>query len=250
MIPKLAPIAVLCACTLLALPTLAAAAPSGGAPAPGATPTAGEPAPPVAATPRTTSVAGSNGIAFSVRTGAFVGRASRVRGTAPARHTVTVQTLTPGGAWTSVASARTDRHGKFLARWTATHLGPYRVRVVLASAQARAASTSAASPIAGVMVFHPALATWYGPGFYGQRTACGQVLTHATLGIAHRTLPCGTPVAIMYDGRSIVVPVIDRGPYANGADFDLTAATSKTLGMTETSTIGEVALVGSRAAAF
>src|SRR6478736_1082416 len=67
------------------------------------------------------------------------------------------------------------------------------------------------------------LATWFGPGFYGQRTACGQVLTPAIVGVAHRSLPCGTLVKMSYRGRRLIVPVIDRGPYAhNGAAWDLT----------------------------
>jgi rare lipoprotein A (peptidoglycan hydrolase) len=63
------------------------------------------------------------------------------------------------------------------------------------------------------------------------------------MGVAHRTLPCGTPVAIDYQGRSIVVPVIDRGPYGvAGADWDLTQAAAFALGMTETSPIGALPL--------
>jgi rare lipoprotein A (peptidoglycan hydrolase) len=77
-----------------------------------------------------------------------------------------------------------------------------------------------------------ALATWFGPGFYGQTTACGQMLTPATVGVAHRTLPCGTLVRVSYRHRRLVVPVIDRGPYAhNGASFDLTAGAARALGI-------------------
>jgi rare lipoprotein A len=65
-------------------------------------------------------------------------------------------------------------------------------------------------------------ATWYGPGLYGNRTACGQTLRPQTLGVAHRTLPCGTAVKFVYRGRSMVTRVIDRGPYAPGVDWDLT----------------------------
>jgi hypothetical protein len=68
-------------------------------------------------------------------------------------------------------------------------------------------------------------ATWYGPGLYGRRTACGQVLTPGTRGVAHRRLPCGQRVEFEWKGRKVVAPVIDRGPYANGADWDLTGAT-------------------------
>jgi rare lipoprotein A len=85
-------------------------------------------------------------------------------------------------------------------------------------------------------------ATWYGPGFYGHRTACGTRLTRHTLGVAHKRLPCGTNVALRYQGRTVVVPVIDRGPYSRGVDYDLTAATARTLGMRKTSRLGAAAL--------
>lgn len=65
-------------------------------------------------------------------------------------------------------------------------------------------------------------ATWYGPGLYGNGTACGQTLLPGTIGVAHRTLPCGTTVKFNYHGRSLVTRVIDRGPYTPGNDFDLT----------------------------
>jgi peptidoglycan hydrolase-like protein with peptidoglycan-binding domain len=78
-------------------------------------------------------------------------------------------------------------------------------------------------------------ATWYGPGLYGNRTACGARLRRSTLGVAHRTLPCGTPVTFYHRGRFVTVPVIDRGPFARGVEWDLTAATAKALGMASTS---------------
>jgi rare lipoprotein A (peptidoglycan hydrolase) len=77
-------------------------------------------------------------------------------------------------------------------------------------------------------------ATWYGPGLYGNRMACGGRLTHRTIGVAHKSLRCGTKVALRYRGRTIVVPVIDRGPYAHGVSYDLTEATAEQLGMTQT----------------
>jgi Lytic transglycolase len=65
-------------------------------------------------------------------------------------------------------------------------------------------------------------ATWYGPGLYGSHTACGQVLRPGTIGVAHRNLPCGTPVKFVYRGHQIVTTVIDRGPYSRGNAWDLT----------------------------
>jgi rare lipoprotein A len=86
---------------------------------------------------------------------------------------------------------------------------------------------------------HPTgIATWFGPGFYGQTTACGQTLTPAVVGVANRTLPCGTLVQVTYHGRTLTVPVLDRGPYANHADWDLTAGAAEALDVTDTVRIG------------
>jgi rare lipoprotein A len=76
-------------------------------------------------------------------------------------------------------------------------------------------------------------ATWYGPGLYGRHTACGQLLTADTLGVAHRSLPCGTTVKFVYHGRSVVTQVIDRGPYSHGNSWDLTLAAAEALDFDE-----------------
>ncbi|MGH3119320.1 MAG: septal ring lytic transglycosylase RlpA family protein [Gaiellales bacterium] len=88
-------------------------------------------------------------------------------------------------------------------------------------------------------VYRQAEATWYGPGFYGERTACGKRLTKDTLGVAHRTLPCGTNVDILYRGRTVSVTVIDRGPYTD-EDFDLTSRTAERLRFSGSGWIGVV----------
>jgi hypothetical protein len=74
--------------------------------------------------------------------------------------------------------------------------------------------------------------SWYGPGFYGKRTACGQAMTQTLRGVAHRSLPCGTRVTFRNpaNGRTITVPVVDRGPYVTGRQWDLTAGTCQALG--------------------
>jgi rare lipoprotein A (peptidoglycan hydrolase) len=86
-------------------------------------------------------------------------------------------------------------------------------------------------PTRGATNLGAQLATWYGPGFFGNRTACGQRLTTQTWGIAHRTLPCGTLVSLSLKGRRVTVPVIDRGPYS-GATIDLTSRTKSFLRFT------------------
>jgi len=77
-------------------------------------------------------------------------------------------------------------------------------------------------------------ATWYGPGLYGNRTACGQKLTRRLHGVAHRSLPCGSRVLLSYGGRFVAARVVDRGPYAHGAVFDLTSATARKIGLSST----------------
>ncbi|MDE3100783.1 MAG: hypothetical protein KGJ98_00955 [Chloroflexota bacterium] len=82
------------------------------------------------------------------------------------------------------------------------------------------------------------IASWYGPGFYGQRTACGVTLTPQTLGVADLTLPCGALVTITSTaGLRATVPVIDRGPYIAGRTLDLTYATRVALACTDLCTV-------------
>jgi rare lipoprotein A len=96
--------------------------------------------------------------------------------------------------------------------------------------------SSAAPASTAAKTVHPTgIATWFGPGFYGKKTACGQTLTPSVVGVANRTLPCGTLVKVAYRGRTATVPVLDRGPYSPiGADWDLTAGAAHVLGITET----------------
>jgi rare lipoprotein A len=65
-------------------------------------------------------------------------------------------------------------------------------------------------------------------------------LRKATLGVAHKTLPCGTLVDLYNNGQTVTVPVIDRGPFRSGTSYDLTYATARALGVTATTTIGAV----------
>ena len=83
-------------------------------------------------------------------------------------------------------------------------------------------------------------ATWYGPGLYGNRTACGKRLRRGTLGVAHKSLPCGTAVTFYRGGRFVTVPVIDRGPFRRGVAWDLTAATARKLGMASTARLRSI----------
>ncbi|HEY8082235.1 MAG TPA: septal ring lytic transglycosylase RlpA family protein [Solirubrobacterales bacterium] len=117
--------------------------------------------------------------------------------------------------------------GAFEVRWKPTRSGVYSVRAY--SIHDRRVKGSA-SPARRITAYRPAAASYYGPGLYGGALACGGTLQPDTLGVAHRTLPCGSRVRLRYRGRTISVPVIDRGPYAAGRDFDLTEATKARLG--------------------
>ena len=78
-------------------------------------------------------------------------------------------------------------------------------------------------PVGRVSVaWHTTQVSWYGPGFYGQRTACGEAMTQQLVGVAHRTLPCGTLVTFRWNGHTVRAPVVDRGPYVAGRLWDLT----------------------------
>jgi rare lipoprotein A (peptidoglycan hydrolase) len=71
--------------------------------------------------------------------------------------------------------------------------------------------------------------SWYGPGLIGNGTACGKTLTRTLIGVAHRTLPSGTLVTFKSGGRTLTVPVVDRGPYVSGRIFDLTVGACRIL---------------------
>jgi hypothetical protein len=128
--------------------------------------------------------------------------------------------------WTERDRALTGADGKFYLAWYPSRTGRYRARV----REVNASSNTLPSLSRLLYVYRRAVASWYGPGLYGNRTACGQTYTSRLLGVAHRSLRCGYRVTIRYHGRSITVPVVDRGPYVDGRDYDLTNATKKYLG--------------------
>jgi rare lipoprotein A (peptidoglycan hydrolase) len=113
------------------------------------------------------------------------------------------------------------------ARWTCLLATAFFLAIGAAPAQAATGGASASDgTTAGAGLSFTAMrvagATWYGPGLYGNHTACGETLTPKILGVAHKTLPCGTTVKLAYHGHYLVTKVIDRGPYSPGNAFDLT----------------------------
>jgi rare lipoprotein A (peptidoglycan hydrolase) len=77
-------------------------------------------------------------------------------------------------------------------------------------------------------------ASYYGPGLWGNRTACGQTLRKGTQGVAHRSYPCGARVAVYANARISIFRVIDRGPYRDGVSLDLTRASARRLHVSTT----------------
>lgn len=215
----------------LAAPTVAAGDP----------PTGGVEAPPPPATEGVISARGPQ-VAIATRAGTMLRKIAGFRGSAPASaagRTIAVERFDEdAGVWTAVAKATVGADGRYLARWRARTVGQFRVRAVLQSTSE--ATAASASPELAITVHRPAVATWYGPGLYGRRTACGVRMTRTLLGVAHKTLPCGTEVAVLYRGRRITVPVVDRGPFRRGTSYDLTAATAQALGFRHTARLGAV----------
>jgi hypothetical protein len=131
------------------------------------------------------------------------------------------------GRWQTVDRARTTRAGAFRLAFRPRAAGTLALVAVVAQDGMRRSAGR-------VNVFRPASASWYGPGLYGGKLACGGTLGPGTLGVAHKTLPCGTRITLRHRGHSVRVPVIDRGPFVAGREFDLTAATKQRLGFGST----------------
>ena len=83
------------------------------------------------------------------------------------------------------------------------------------------------------------LASWYGPGFAGKRTASGERFVPCKRTAAHLTLPFGTRLKVtnLGNGRIVRVRVNDRGPYADGRIIDLSRGAARALGMIRTGVV-------------
>jgi Lytic transglycolase len=111
-----------------------------------------------------------------------------------------------------------------LAQMSALERREFARRLSAAAANLAGLLPWALEPKSGVQVSVASVFTDYGRGL-----ACGGLLGRDQLGVAHKTAPCGTRITFTYDGRSITVPVIDRGPYVAGREWDLTGATASAL---------------------
>jgi rare lipoprotein A len=138
------------------------------------------------------------------------------------------------GRETAVRGVTTKANGTFALRWVPERTGSYAVRAYGAHSRRLRASHSVPRRVTAYRFAH---ASYYGPGLYGNGVACGGTLLPGTMGVAHKTLPCGTKVKLRYHGRSVTVPVIDRGPYVAGRDYDLTEAVKERLGFPGVGTV-------------
>jgi rare lipoprotein A len=177
------------------------------------------------------------------RIGAVLGMRVTFTGSLPgaAGHPVAVQRRDPRRGWVTIAEAPAGPDGRFSAVWTIDRVGLFATRAVL-DAPGAVQAASVQTPLISVTGYRAAKATFFGPGLYGRRTACGQRLTRALRGIAHRSLRCGTIVELVYHGRILRAPVVDRGPFAHGIRYDLTRATARDLGFSQTDVIGAAAV--------
>jgi rare lipoprotein A len=152
-----------------------------------------------------------------------MGRRAVVRGRIqPAGATVALQ-VRRNGRWVTLDRDRADAQGRYVLRNRMASPMSVRARVRVSRGPA------GKHGLGRLNVYRHALASWYGPGFYGRTTGCGGSLGTSQLGVAHKSLPCGTRVTLRHRGRVVRVPVIDRGPYAGAREYDLTAATARRL---------------------
>jgi rare lipoprotein A (peptidoglycan hydrolase) len=133
------------------------------------------------------------------------------------------------GVWLKVASGSAARDGSFKLSWRAPVSGRFLARAVTVGGH-RSGLTS--TPTTIVTVHKKTQATWYDQA--GTTSACGVKLRKKTIGVAHKTLPCGTLLDFSFRGKSIAVPVIDRGPFVSGISYDFTIEVAKRLGFVNT----------------
>lgn len=164
------------------------------------------------------------------------GGSARVRGkVAPAKtgRRVHLQVRTRK-RWKTVKRGVTRAGGVFRMKWKAPRAGNFRLRVKF---RGDTTASAAAARSWRVSAYRASHASWYGPGLYGNALGCGGTLSAGTVGVAHKTLPCGTKVTFRYRGRSVTAPVVDRGPYVGGREWDLTAGLKQKLGFGSTGTV-------------
>jgi rare lipoprotein A len=146
---------------------------------------------------------------------------------AQAGRVVRLQHHTSAG-WRTLTSGRTGARGGYRVGYAANTADGQRLRMLFGGDRGNARTVE---PAGTVRVLQPSLASWYDDG---GNTACG---FHAGLGVANRTLPCGTKVTMHYGGRTVDATVDDRGPFAGGREWDLNQNTASALGFAGVGTV-------------
>lgn len=103
---------------------------------------------------------------------------------------------------------------------------------------AKVQKTSFAPTDTKLRALQTGVASYYGPGFHGRRTANGETFNQNAMTAAHRTLPFGTKLKVtnLNNGQTAIVRVNDRGPYVGGRVIDLSVAAAKQIGSTHSGT--------------
>lgn len=168
-------------------------------------------------------------VSLSRRTNVIAGRSAVVRGrTLPAHKGLRVDLQRRSrGRWVTIARDTTGARGRFRVSERLRRPGVTRMRLRVTRTPTGIASGR--RTIGNVEAYRRALASWYGPGLYGNKLGCGGRLSTGTVGVAHKSLPCGTKLVLRHRGREVAARVIDRGPYVGNREFDLTAATKRRL---------------------
>lgn len=134
-----------------------------------------------------------------------------------------------GSRWTTVARATTGAGGAFRVGYRPARPQSTPLRIVADGHRERVGRLNA---------YRRATVSWYGPGLYGNKLGCGGRLTPSTIGVAHRSLPCGTRLTLRKGGHVVRARVVDHGPYVGGREFDLTSATRHRLHFSGVGQIG------------
>jgi rare lipoprotein A (peptidoglycan hydrolase) len=124
------------------------------------------------------------------------------------------------GKWRTIDRDRTSASGRYVLRDRRGRPQSVRARVLVGGIE---------RSVGRLNVYRSAHASWYGPGLYGNRLGCGGRLSPGRIGVAHKSLPCGSRLTLRHGARTVRVRVIDRGPYVGGREFDLTEATAHRL---------------------
>jgi rare lipoprotein A (peptidoglycan hydrolase) len=184
----------------------------------GAQPSAAAAAKSGSSTTRTPAPAGARAQTAPGTAAATGTRSHKQRAIAPAHPVPAAFEPAPGAA--SDAEVRSE-----LAQMAAVERAQREQSLSAAAANLEDLLPWASEPKSGTQISVASVFTDYGLGL-----ACGGVLGRNELGVAHKTAPCGTLITFTYGGRSLTVPVIDRGPYIAGREWDLTGATAAALG--------------------